>query len=163
MIERLRVGIAELRLARAPAILVSYGLGSCLGITLYDPELRLGGLAHTLLPAARVALGEGEHPKFVDFAVRSMAEALCAQGAAPERLVAKLAGGANMFAAATLNLDGGGIGQRNIQAARTVLAELAIPVVAEDVGGSCGRTIEFSLDNGELLVRSVRNNERRVL
>lgn len=162
MSERSRIGIAELRVARAPGILISYGLGSCLGITLYDPQLHLGGLAHTLLPAARPSLGEGKTPKFVDVAIERMLTELLHEGASRERLEAKLAGGANMFSGAGLQADGG-IGQRNIQAARTVLAALGIPLVAEDVGGSCGRTIEFDLATGQLLIRSVRNNEQLIL
>lgn len=153
MSERLRVGISEFRVATPPAVLISYGLGSCLAIALYDPQLRVGALAHTLLPSARPGWSERQ-TKFVDSATRLMVAQLVEQGAQPQQLVAKLAGGANMFSAIGLSPDSG-IGLRNLQTARQVLAELGIPVVAEDVGGTSGRTVEFDLASGRLLVRSV--------
>lgn len=155
MSQRIRVGISEFRLAAAPCVLVSYGLGSCLGVALYDPGLQFGGLAHTLLPTARVVIAGERQTKFVDSAIKLMVNELCAQGATRERLVAKLAGGANMFSAPGLAADSG-IGHRNIQTARQILNELGIPVVAEDVGGHSGRTVEFDVAAGKLLVRSVR-------
>lgn len=158
---RERVGISEYRVAHGPVVLVSYGLGSCLGIAIHDRERKLGGLAHTLLPMSHPEL-VGRPGKFVDASIRMMVEELLRQGAKPERLVAKVAGGANMFAAVGLGADGG-IGLRNVTAARQVLAELGIPLLAEDVGGSCGRTIEFNLENGTLLVTTVRNQEQRLL
>lgn len=161
MERRERVGISEMRIAAAPALLVSYGLGSCLGIALYDAERRIGGLAHTLLPAAHPNFGE-RPGKFVDAAIRQMVEALLSQGAKPDRLVAKIAGGANMFAAAGLGADGG-IGQRNVSAAKRVLEDFGIALLAEDTGGSNGRTIEFDLATGTLLVTQVRSQEQRRL
>lgn len=161
MAPRERVGISEFRVAKAPGVLVSYGLGSCLGIAIHDKKRKLGGLAHTLLPMTRPEMGD-RPGKFVDASIRLMVEELLRQGAKPERLVAKIAGGANMFAAHGLAADGG-IGQRNIAAARQVLEDFGIPLLAEDVGGSCGRTIEFDLENGTLMVTTVRNQEQRLL
>lgn len=155
MSQRIRVGISEFRIAKTPCVLVSYGLGSCLGVALYDPDLQLGGLAHTLLPTARVGVAGERQTKFVDSAIKLLVEELSAQGAGRERLVAKLAGGANMFSAPGLATDSG-IGHRNIQIAHQTLSQLGIPIVAEDVGGHSGRTVEFDLTGGKLLVRSVR-------
>ncbi|TYO98152.1 chemotaxis protein CheD [Geothermobacter ehrlichii] len=157
MSRRQRVGIAEIRIARAPAGLVGYGLGSCLAISLYDPELRLGGFAHALLP--RDESGQaGERPgKYVSSAVEALLAALVEAGAAPQRLQAKLAGGATMFPGLSSRQS---VGERNVQMARQELSRLGIPLVAEDVGGSHGRTCELLLNDGKLLVRLSRGRDR---
>ncbi len=159
MVDRRKIGIAEFQVARAPAVLVSYGLGSCLGIALYQPEQRLGGLAHSLLPGPPATGREHRPEKFVAGAIWRMLDELLSLGATTAGLTAKLAGGATMFD--TLAGSGEpGIGARNIAAARRTLAELGIALVAEEVGGSQGRTIEFDLTTGLLRVRSLRHGER---
>jgi chemotaxis protein CheD len=148
-----RVGISEFKTGRAPAVLVTYGLGSCLGITLYDPRKKLGGLAHTLLPLSRPE-DQTRMTKYVDSAIRLMMEELLELGAEKECLVAKISGGANMFE--TLHPSGAeGVGARNARAARETLELLGIPLLAEDIGGNHGRTVEFDLATGEVRVRSV--------
>ncbi len=160
MPQRERVSISEFRLATAPAVLVSYGLGSCLAIALWDGQRQQGGLAHTLLPTLRAVPGERQ-TKYVDAAIRLMSAALLEKGSDVAHLRAKLAGGANMFA---LGQNGqGGIGARNIAAARAALSEIGISVAAEDVGGDFGRTVEFDLASGALTVRAARGREDRVL
>jgi chemotaxis protein CheD len=148
-----RVGISEFKTGRAPAVLVTYGLGSCLGITLYDPLRRLGGLAHTLLPLAHPGDRSSE-TKYVDSAIRLMMTELIDLGAEKECLVAKISGGANMFEPLHPSATEG-IGGRNARAARETLELLGIPLLAEDVGGKHGRTVEFDLATGEVRVRSV--------
>jgi len=159
MSERTRVGISEYRVAPAPAHLVTYGLGSCLGITLYDESVAIGGLAHTLLPYPREGMDLTRPAKFVDAAIRLMLTDLLQLGCSQERLVAKMFGGANMFEGLQ-NPNREGIGQRNIRSARETLTELAIPLVAEDVGGNFGRTVEFDVANGGVLIRCVRDEQR---
>lgn len=157
---RERVGISEFRVARPPAILVTYGLGSCLGIVLYDRERQIGGLAHTLLPAPRPGFEGGRLTKFVDNAIRMMVAELEQQGAARGSLTARIVGGANMFVPLYESAAEDGIGARNVRAARETLQALAIPVLAEDVGGSHGRSVEFDLDAGTVQVRSVCGGDR---
>jgi len=152
--QRQRVGISEFRVAVAPAVLVTYGLGSCLGIVLDDRERSLGGLAHTLLPERRPGFDDQRQSKFVDVAIRLMLEELLAMGARRGSLSARIAGGANMFESLS-GPAGEGIGARNVRAARAALEALAIPLVAEDVGGSHGRTVEYDLATGRVEVRSV--------
>lgn len=161
MTTRERVGISEYKLATGPATLVTYGLGSCLGITLYDPELKLGGLAHTLLPKPRAGMDMSRMSKFVDASIRMMADELVKNGALFERLEAKIFGGANMFEALQ-EWAGESIGQRNIGCARETLSELSIPVMAEDVGGNFGRTLVFDLESGKVAVKSVREGLKEV-
>ncbi len=158
MSEKQRIGIAELQVAKAPEILITYGLGSCLGITLYDGETRTGGMAHTLLPSPRSGQGELRPAKFVETAIAKMVGDLVALGAGRERLVAKLVGGANMFE----NLYPPNrelIGDRNAQVARETLAALDIPIVGEDTGGNFGRTAELHLATGQLRIKSIRGQE----
>jgi chemotaxis protein CheD len=153
MSEKGHVGISEFKTGRAPEVLVTYGLGSCLGITLYDPQKQVGGLAHTLLPLSRPD-DRGRASKYVDTAIRLMMEELIALGADKPRLVAKISGGANMFE--PLHSSGTEvIGLRNARAARETLELLGIPLLAEDIGGNHGRTVEFDLATGEVRVRSV--------
>lgn len=159
MSDRLRVGIAEYQIARAPSVLVSYGLGSCLAIALYDPQLRIGALAHTLLGAPHPGQSSASPGKFAETAIRAMCRDLEAAGARHERLIAKLCGGAHMFRAPGEDLQRT-IGRRNADAARRQLAAAGIPLAAEDLGGHQGRTVEFDLASGKLLVRLLRGHDK---
>lgn len=155
---RVRVGISEFRVAGAPAVLVAYGLGSCVGVILDDRQRRLGGMAHTLLPSPRSGGEGGRRAKFVDAAVLLLVEELVSRGSAREHLTARIVGGANMFEP-LLAPAADGIGARNVRMAREALRDLDIPLLAEDVGGSHGRTVEFDLATGRVLVRSVRGED----
>jgi len=161
MIPRFRVGIAQMRIAKDPVILSALGLGSCLGIALYDPQVCVGGLAHTLLPAPRPQDEISRPGKFVTSAIHTLLQEILAAGAQRENLQAKIMGGANMFLSLQANAEEG-IGARNAAMARKVLEELAIPLVAEDVGGHHGRTIEFHLATGTVQVRSLRGGHKEI-
>lgn len=121
-------------------------LGSCIGLAIYDAQRRIGVLAHVVLP---VSSGRSGTPgKFVDTALQKMLEDLRAAGADSRRLIAKLTGGANMFAA-----NGPfKIGQQNIDAARVALEQARIPIAGEHLGGNSGRRISFFGSHGELSV-----------
>ena len=150
------VGISEHRVASAPVVLVTYGLGSCVGIVLHDADARTGGLAHTLLPApVRDVQGIEKTAKFTCWAVELMGEDLVKCGCAPERLVAKLAGGATMFESQYRSTHGG-IGERNVAAAKEALERSGIPIVAEDTGGDYGRSLEFNTATGIIMVRALQ-------
>jgi len=155
------VGIAEMKVARAPDILVSYGLGSCVGIVIYDLNGAVGALAHTLLPAPRENSVETASAKYSSTAVDVIVAELIRSGVVRERLVAKLAGGSHMFDT-TLNSYLGGIGERNVAAARESLKRHGIRIVAEDTGGDYGRTVEFDPGTGELQVRSLKGIDRKI-
>ncbi len=159
MTARERVGISEFKIASAPVELVTYGLGSCLGITVFDPEIGLGGLAHTLLPKPRAGMDDSRKSKFVDSSIRLMVAELVENGASMKRLQAKLFGGANMFEALQ-EWSGESIGQRNISCARETLEEMGIEVLAEDVGGNFGRTLIFIIESVKVTVKSVREGQK---
>ncbi|RME37953.1 MAG: hypothetical protein D6794_06125 [Deltaproteobacteria bacterium] len=157
MSNRYRVRIGEIRIGTAPDILVCSGLGSCLAIALYDAAVRVGGLAHVLLPGDAgedVGLRPG---KYAVSAVAVLLARLEEAGAAPERICARLVGGATMFPGLSERVS---IGERNIAAAKKQLGRMNIPVVAEDVGADYGRSCELHLADGKLLLRTSRGRDR---
>lgn len=154
-----RVSIAQARIGRSPAVLKAYGLGSCVAIALYDPEARIGGLGHMLLPShpEKNRLGSGR--KYVDAGILLIVDELLRAGAKRERLFAKIAGGANMFETSYQTLINS-IGARNAKSARQTLTDLNIPVLAENVGGNRGRTVEFDLATGNMMVYCARDDDQ---
>ena len=154
-IEHVLVGIGELAVARPPTILAALGLGSCVGLTLYDPVKQIGGLAHIMLPASPQPTRFPPSARFADQALALLMTRMLEAGAHRERLEAKIIGGARMF----VSLTDQGIGQRNIKALRHLLHQQGIPLVATDVGGQWGRSIEFDLHTGLVRVRSFRHGE----
>lgn len=157
MIDLLRVGIAEWKVARAPAVLVCYGLGSCVAISLYDPEHSVGGVAHALLPRPKAGQVVDRPGKFVSTAVGCLVDALLESGAKQEHLQAKLCGGASMFKGFGGGKDSS-VGERNLDAAKTVLENYGIPIVAADIAFDFGRTMELDLTSGMMRVRTVRGH-----
>jgi len=152
------VGMADLKVAKHPDILTTLGLGSCVGITLYDAAKKIGGLAHVMLPTYKGFEGQNK-AKFADSAIVDLVTQLTRIGASRNSLVAKIAGGAHMFGR-THNNDILKIGERNVAASVAVLKLLGIPVKANDTGGSHGRTIELYMDTGLLKIRTVGAGER---
>ncbi|MFB6105669.1 MAG: chemotaxis protein CheD [Halobacteriaceae archaeon] len=144
--ERVAVGVADYAVATGDVALTTSGLGSCLGIALYDPETGVAGLEHAMLPRAADSVG-GDPAKFVDTGVDALLEEMAAAGADPARVEAKIAGGADM-----LSFSGDAVGSRNADAAREVLPDRGVRIVAADVGGSRGRSLSFC--RGTLSVRN---------
>ncbi|HOK42909.1 MAG TPA: chemotaxis protein CheD [Thermoclostridium caenicola] len=154
MAELIKVGMAELKVARHPAILTTLGLGSCIGIALYDSRTKNIGLVHIMLPSSSIATAGMNRAKFADTGIQDLVQEMVRIGSDIRNIVAKIAGGAQMFAFATQN-ETMKIGQRNAEASRAVLASLNIPLVAEDTGGNYGRTIELSSEDGTLKVKTI--------
>jgi len=146
----INVGVAQLKIAREPALLRTI-LGSCVGICIFDRIKKIGGLAHILLPNDTT---HGATPeKFADTAIALLVQQLLKEGAKKEFMSAKIAGGASMFkfeAAVSL----GQIGERNIEESKKSLGKLQIPIVEEDTGGNAGRVIDFFLNDGHLKVKA---------
>ncbi len=159
----LRVGIAEAGVVSTPDSIATLGLGSCVGVTLYDEKRRIGGMVHVMLPSTKLARDENfNRSKFADSAIPDLLKKLVHSGADQRRLKAKLAGGAQMF-----SLGGEGdsllkIGARNVEACRKALTELNIPILAEDTGGSWGRTVELFAESGLLEVRAIGKEKRHI-
>jgi len=144
------VGISDQQIASSPDILVTYALGSCVGICLYDRLRRIGGLAHILLPEAFGDAGGINIYKFADRAIEELIRSMAKRGCVPLHMTAKIAGGANMFAT-----QGKSIGDRNIETVKKELQRLKVRIVAEDTGANYGRTAVFNPEDGSLTVKTV--------
>ena len=139
--QKLTVGIADMKILQWDGELITYALGSCIGICLWDPTIRLAALIHIMLPINMEA-GRKNTMKYADTGIKETLAQLVAKGARKERLVAKIAGGAKMFEVAG-NSNLGNIGARNIECVKLNLKKENIRIVAENVGGSVARTLSF--------------------
>lgn len=152
----IKVGMADLNVAAEGEILKTTGLGSCVGLTLFDPSAHIAGMAHIMLPSSEIAReADFNRAKYADTAIELLLERMSGSGASVRRLVAKLAGGAQMFVFSG-QPDSMRIGSRNVEMCKALLDSLAIPLVAEDTGANYGRTIELDSTTGALVVRSVQ-------
>lgn len=159
MSKTITVGISDLNVARSPDILVTYALGSCVGICLYDPNSRIAGLSHIMLPdSTQIVGGAAQTKKFADTAVVELLKNMEAMGAKRIFIKAKIAGGAQMFAAMS-NSAIANIGSRNVIAVKAILAELHIPILAEDTGKDYGRTLYFQAEDGIMKIKSGNKGE----
>ena len=148
---RVTIGIADMQLLQNEGTLITYALGSCIGICLYDPVLKLGALLHIMLPLNMEA-GRKNPLKYADTGMVEMLRQLEARGASKARMVAKIAGGAKMFEVSGGAL--GNIGQRNIESVRIQLKKHGIRLHNEDVGGTVARTMMMDVATGTVSVRS---------
>lgn len=150
----IKVGMADLNVCKAPNAITTLGLGSCIGIALYDPVTKIGGLAHIMLPDSTKMRNNSNIAKFADSGIEELVKRMIAAGASKARLVAKIAGGARMFEVIGLS-EVGNIGAKNAEASRKKLKELGIRLVAEDTGLNYGRTVVLDCNTGEYLIKSV--------
>nr|MBQ8252679.1 chemotaxis protein CheD [Lachnospiraceae bacterium] len=154
MSEMIKVGMADLKVCVSPDTITTLGLGSCVGIALRDPVTGIGGLAHIMLPDSKQIKDSSNIPKFADTGIEELVRCVVGAGASRNRLVAKIAGGAQMFAFQNKsNLVR--VGERNVEATKQKLKELGIPILAEDTGANYGRTVVFSPETGEFQIRAV--------
>ena len=149
------LGMADLMVIRAPVKLVTLGLGSCIGLVVYDATAKVAGMAHIMLPNSRGLMGSEKVGKFADTAVPALIDAMEKQGAVKSRIKAKLAGGAQMFALPGMSADFLTVGAKNVSETKKRLALLRIALIASDTGGNKGRTIEFSTSNWMLKVKTL--------
>lgn len=156
-LEEVRVDMAGYKVDSRPVELVT-SVGSCIGICLYDSIRKCGGLAHIMLPHSSLGSQEPLPGKYVDTAIDALVKGIQGITLSENRLTAKIAGGANMFA--NTSATGLDIGAKNIRATKEVLEQHRIRLIGEDVGGSHGRRISFSLASGVTVVR-LHNGETR--
>lgn len=156
----IRVGMADYKAAKSPAILITLGLGSCVGVVLYDKIKKVGGLAHVMLPDSSLSNQKDFNPgKFADTAIDALIEDMLEFGAIRNNIVSKIAGGAQMFKIKSEN-NIMQIGKRNVEAVKAKLNQLNIKLLAEDVEGNYGRTIEFFCETGELTIKTIGHGVR---
>lgn len=159
MSKTITVGIADLHVVKPPDVLVTYALGSCVGICLLDAVAHVGGLAHIMLPDSSLISESHLQPhKFADTGIAELVRQMEFQGARRTRMRAKIAGGAQMFAAMS-NSAIANIGNRNITAVKNVLGQLHIPIAVEDVGKDYGRTLYFYPEDGRMVIKSGTKGE----
>lgn len=158
MEKKISVGIADMKITRQEGILITYALGSCIGISFYDPMIKLGALLHIMLPEK----GRGNDSnifKFADSGIQETLRKLGAYGAVKKRLVCKIAGGAKMF-----EMKGGGglgnIGERNAQNVKRVLMAEGLRITSEDTGANYARTMLLDVGTGKVYIRSAGRPER---
>ncbi len=144
------LGLGQMRVTKdTDEVLVCLGLGSCVAVCAYDPIAKVAGMAHIVLPSASGS--SGPHPKFADSAIPMIIDQMQELGALKGRMVVKIAGGAQMVGAnattGTMN-----IGERNVEAVTSVLAQHGLEVRAADTGGNYGRTARFRVESGSVVV-----------
>ncbi|MBP1563856.1 MAG: chemotaxis protein CheD [Oscillospiraceae bacterium] len=148
----LTIGIGDLKVCKKPDILVTYALGSCVGICLLDSTAGVGGLSHIMLPDSTAGVNSASAPmRFADTAIPMLIREMEKLGASRGRLRAKIAGGATMFAIAN---DKFNIGDRNVAKVKEMLAKERIPILAEDTGADYGRTLFFYPETGVMEIRA---------
>jgi len=159
MAELIKVGMADYKVGSSPDTLISYGLGSCVGIALFDPIAKVGGLSHIMLPDSSSARLVENPAKFADSAIPLMLNDILRLGGSKTRLWAKIAGGAQMFTFAN-TMEIMRIGDRNTDAVISTLRKLDIPLLGRDTGGNYGRTVELKLDIGIFRVKTIAKGEK---
>lgn len=156
----IKVGMADLKICKSPDVLTTIGLGSCIGIALYDPITKISGLAHIMLPDSTQIRNNSNIAKFADTGIQKLYDDMLKAGATRGKIVAKIAGGAKMFELSSANAQGINIGDKNAIASKEKLKQLGIPLVAEDTGLNYGRTVELYSENGSYLIKAVGKQEK---
>lgn len=158
MSEIIKVGMADLKTCLPPNGITTLGLGSCVGIALRDKNNKVGGLAHIMLPDSTVIANQTNVAKFADTGIVELLKQMEKLGAVRRNVVAKIAGGATMFALSSrTNLN---VGERNVEAVKAKLKELGIPILAEDTGLNFGRTVVFYPETGDYVIKAVGKPEK---
>ncbi|HOP75157.1 MAG TPA: chemotaxis protein CheD [Bacillota bacterium] len=153
-VDAIQIGMAELKVTQAPEKLASLGLGSCIAVCAYDQAIKVGGLAHVMLPDSSIFRENFNPGKFGDTAVPFLVREMVKLGAIQSRIQVIIVGGAHMFAFKSEDslLD---IGVRNIQSVEEACVKIGIPIVARSVGGKFGRSVLFDLNTGKVYVRTI--------
>jgi len=161
MLNIVKVGMADMQVLAHPGVLTTLGLGSCVGVALYDTTTKMIGLAHIMLPSSIQARNSSNVAKFADTAIKKLIEDMIHLGAKKQTIIAKLAGGAQMFSFSSTS-EIMRIGARNVAASKECLKQFGIPVVSEDTGGNYGRTIELYSDSGILLIKTIGRGVKEI-
>ena len=160
MEKELKVGIGDMKFARGEGSIITYALGSCIGIAFYDPFIHLGALLHIMLPS-QFNYNDINAFKYADSGIRETIRKLTAFGMVKPRTVVKIAGGAKMFEISG-NADFGNIGQRNAAMVKKILTDENMRIVAEDTGGTYARTMLLQLESGDVIIRTFGKPEKHL-
>jgi len=157
-ITRQKIGIAEYAVVTDETVLLTSGLGSCLGIVLHDPKAMVSGLIHVMLPSVSQAR-DSTPAKFVDTGLPLLIEEMTEAGARADKLQVWIVGGSEMI---QFTHSEGSIGSRNIEMARQLVDEYGLTLVGSDVGGNHGRSIAFDPSTAELTIRTADDTEQTI-
>ena len=157
----IKVGMGDLKVCKCPGVLTTLGLGSCVGVALYDPVTKVSGLLHCMLPDSTQFKNAANVAKYADSGLIELVSQMEKLGANKTRLVAKIAGGAQMFATSSNN-ENLKVGQRNVMAVKMKLSEMHIKLLAEDTGLNFGRTVEFYSETGKYKIKAVGKPEKLI-
>jgi chemotaxis protein CheD len=156
MKNKIIIGIGEYTVSNNDSLIVTLGLGSCVGVCLIDKKRKIGAMIHVMLPDS----GGKDTPKpgkYADSGIKIVLDEMKNKGANITGLEAKIAGGAAMFGNSSKTMD---IGKRNVETIKSILKKENIKIIAEDTGGNRARSIEFNIDNSELIVKKVGGGEK---
>ncbi len=157
----IKVGIADMNYCQAPDLITTIGLGSCVGVVLFDSSSKKCGMVHVMLPDSTKIINNTNAAKFADTGIQALYNGFVKMGINKMRLQAKIAGGAQMFAFGSKN-NMMRVGDNNVIAVRKKLSELRIPIVAADTGSNYGRTIVFDPETCKLKVKVVGMEEKEI-
>lgn len=152
MSNEIKVSISDYKISESPDKLITLGLGSCVGIAIYDKNTKVGGLSHIMLPDSSFFNNVSKPEKFADLAIPMMVDEIT-KGKRNRNLVAKIAGGASMFNFPDKK-ESESIGSRNVEAVINVLKKMGIPILSSHTGGKIGRTMIVDLDNFNVNIRT---------
>lgn len=155
MSKDIKIGISDYKVSKNPDRLITLGLGSCVGIAIYDKSTKIGGLSHIMLPDSELFTKNIKIEKFANLAIPKMIEEI--NNISTRNLIAKIAGGASMFNFTDNSLVGS-IGNRNVQAVEKILKDLKIPILGKEVGGKIGRTMIVNLEDFSVHIKTVNKN-----
>lgn len=150
----IKVGMADMNVCAAPDSIITMGLGSCVGVVLWDKVTKVCGMVHVMLPDSTAISQNVNKAKFADTGIEELLNRVIAIGGSKNRLVAKIAGGAQMFAVGK-DVPSLRVGDRNVAACKKKLEELGIPLVAENTGENYGRTVMFFPETGVYRIRAI--------
>ena len=161
MKKEIRIGIAESAVVFYPDKIITLGLGSCIGIALYDREKKVAGLLHIMLPDSKQFKNITNPLKYADLGIEDLLKKMINLGCRRDNIVAKIAGGASMFKFSDKNINSD-IGKRNTLASIETIKNLEIPLISEDVGGNKGRTMILESEDGSVFIRSIGSEIKKI-
>lgn len=159
--ETFAVGLGEICISKQlDDVLVAYGLGSCLGISMYDPHKNIAGLLHAVLPKGKCN-GEAGHIKYVQCGIDELIRQMEEKGALRYSFIVKIVGGAHMLTAPGFS-DILKVGERNMEAAEDHFSQLNMKISSQEVGGNRGRTVRLYVSDGRFTIRELGGGEREI-
>lgn len=161
MEDYITVKIADYKVAKGTQKLITRDLGSCVAVALRDPEKRIGGLLHVMLPYSIQDVEESQYPKYADSGITTLVNKLYQMGADKKKLVAKIAGAAHIIRTPGVPEEQD-ISSRNLKAVREKLTELSIPILAQEVEDYIPRTVIFEPQTGELVIKTVGKADKKI-